>query len=106
LPFRVTISQFVAAKAAERFGNGRSDAGVAGEYEFFGGPLAAAGLAFSDFTNLRAAAGGRVRAVTIVDPVFGPTVFIGVRLRDDTIEIADFEADPDYWDAVDDDPEG
>jgi hypothetical protein len=95
VPFRVTISQFVAAKVAERYPN---------EHDFFGGPLAAAGLAFSDFTNLRAAAGGRVRAVTIVDPVFGPTVFIGVRLRDDTIEIADFEPDPDYWDLVDDDP--
>jgi hypothetical protein len=94
LPFRVTISPFVAAKVAERHLN---------EADFFGGPLAAAGLAFSDFTNLRAAAGGRVRAVTIVDPVFGPTVFIGVRLRDDTIEIADFEPDPDYWDVVDDD---
>jgi hypothetical protein len=106
LPFRVAISQFVADKAAERFGNDRSEVGAPSEYDFFGGPLAAAGLAFSDFTNLRAAAGGRVRAVTIVDPVFGPTVFIGVRLRDDTIEIADFEADSDYWDLVDDDLEG
>ena len=40
------------------------------------------------------------------DPVFGPLVFIGVRLRDDTIEIADFEPDPDHWDLVDDDPGG
>jgi len=106
LPFRVTISQFVAAKAAERYGDERSATGAPNEYDFFGGPLAAAGLAFSDFTNLRAAAGGRVRAVTILDPVFGPTVFIGVRLRDDTIEIADFEPDPDYWDLIDEDPQG
>ena len=106
MPFRVTISRFVAAKAAERYPNEPSGSGTPTEYDFFGGPLAAAGLAFSDFTSLRAAAGGRVRAVTIVDPVFGPLVFIGVRLRDDTIEIADFEPDPDHWDLVDDDPGG
>ena len=106
MPFRVTISRFVAAKAAERYPDEPPGTGVPNEYDFLGGPLAAAGLAFSDFTNLRAAAGGRVRAVTIVDPVFGPTVFIGVRLRDDTIEIADFEPDPDYWDTADDDLEG
>lgn len=104
MPFQVTISEFVAAKAAERFGDGGPEKGNGSEYDFFGGPIAAAGLAFTDFLNLRAAAGGRVRSVTVVDAVFGATVFIGVRRRDDIIEIADFEPDPDYWDLVDDEP--
>jgi hypothetical protein len=103
MPFRVRISQFVASKVAARFGEERSAAGTPSEYDFFGGPIAAAGLAFSDFTNLRSAAGPNVRAVTVVDPVFGAIVFIGVRRRDDTVEIADFEADPDYWELVNDD---
>jgi hypothetical protein len=105
LPFQVTISQFVAAKAAERYGDGRSEA-TGKEYDFYAGPLAAAGLAFSDFLNLRAAAGGRVRSVTVVDSGIGAVVFIGVRRRDDVVEIADFEPDPDYWDLVDEDPAG
>ena len=92
MPFKVTVSRFVAAKIAERYGEAD---------EFADGPLAAATHAFADFLNLRAAAGGTVRVVTIVHPVFGATVFIGVRMKDDTIEIADFDADPDFLDLVD-----
>ena len=33
----------------------------------------------------------------LVAPVVGALVFIGVLIDPDTIEIADFAVDPDYW---------
>lgn len=46
------------------------------------------------------------RGVTlhIVDPVFGSLVFAGVLVEPGVVEIADYEADPDYWDMIEDDP--
>jgi hypothetical protein len=46
-----------------------------------------------------------VRAYTIVDPFFGVVVFAGVLIASDVVEITAFEDDPDYWAAVDDEPE-
>ena len=31
-------------------------------------------------------------------------VFVGVLVEPDTIEIADFEVDPDYWEMIENDP--
>ena len=45
-----------------------------------------------------------IRTLHIVDPIFGALVFVGVRVEPATIEIADFEADPDYWAMIENDP--
>jgi hypothetical protein len=37
----------------------------------------------------------------IVDPFFGALLFFGVLIDTDTVEIADFEDDPDYWSMLD-----
>jgi hypothetical protein len=68
------------------------------------GPLAAAVFALRDFESLRFDAVSDVRTYTIVDPFFGPVVFVGVLIDADVVEIADFDDGPDYWPAVDDEP--
>lgn len=45
-----------------------------------------------------------IRSLHIVDPVFGVVVFVGVRIDPDTIEIADFEIDEDYWQIIANEP--
>jgi hypothetical protein len=38
-------------------------------------------------------------------PFFGPLIFYGVLLDDDTIKLASITGDPDYWQRIDKDPE-
>lgn len=40
-----------------------------------------------------------------MDPVFGAIVFIGVLVEPATVELADYELDPDYWRLVEGDPD-
>jgi len=37
-------------------------------------------------------------------PGFSPVVFVAVLVAVETVEIADFADDPEYWDRVNDDP--
>jgi hypothetical protein len=92
-------------QAHERFGEERSLAGAPSEYDFVGGPLAAAVFAFRDFERLVPDVVPAVRSYTIVDPFFGVVVFVGVLIAPDVVEIAAFDDDPDYWATVDDEPE-
>ena len=47
-----------------------------------------------------------IRSLHLVDPVFGPIVFVGVLVGPMSVEIAAFRYDPDYWDLIEDDPKG
>ena len=99
--FEVNVSPDVHAKAHERFGEERSSSGGPNEYDFVSGPLSAAIIEFRHFEDLPEALGPAVRSVTIVDPFFGVVAFIGVAVGGNTVEIADFDDDPDYWSTVD-----
>lgn len=68
------MSDTVLAKAHDRYGEERSAAGQPSEYDFVGGPLAAAIVEFSHFDELPAAAGPAVRSLIITDPFFGALV--------------------------------
>jgi hypothetical protein len=94
---RVDVAAEVLAKAHDAFGDERTDVGSPSEYDFFSGPLAAALLVFRDFENLSFELVPAVRSYTVVDPFFGPVVFVAVLTDDDTVEIVDFATDPDYW---------
>ncbi len=100
----VRVSEFAASKIAAEYGPKRSAAGKPSEWDFWSGPLAAALLGFRDFENLLWYSRPEIRTLHIVDPVFGALVFIGVLIDPDTIEIADFAIDPDYWSTVENDP--
>ncbi len=99
----VRVSEFAARKIAAEFGPERSAAGKPSEWDFWSGPLAAALLGFRDFENLLWHPRPEIRSLHIVDPIFGALVFIGVLVDTDTIEIADFAIDPDYWSTVEND---
>jgi hypothetical protein len=47
----------------------------------------------------------RSAASKLVDPVFGPVVFVGVRVEPGVVELAAYEPDPDYWELIADDPD-
>ena len=96
----VRIGDRVLQLANERFGEERSAAGRPSEYDFVGGPLAAALIAFRDFEHLRFDVIPQVRTYTIVDPFFGVVVFVGALLTEDTVEIVDFDDDPEYWSTI------
>ena len=99
--FEVRIADEVVEKARERYGEERSSSGRPSEYDFVGGPLAAAALEFRYFDELPKVAGPAVRSLHITDPFFGALVFFGVLIGTDVVEIADFEDDPDYWSMLD-----
>jgi hypothetical protein len=97
----VRLGERVLQLAHERFGHERSAAGQPSEYDFVGGPLAAALLAFREFDRLSYGVVPAVRSYTVVDPFFGPVVFVGVLTSDGVVEITDFDDDPDYWAGID-----
>jgi hypothetical protein len=76
----VRVAEYVYANATERFGESRSPVGAPSEYDFVGGPLAAAVFAFRDFDHLRFDVVSAVRTYMVVDPFFGAVVFVGVLL--------------------------
>lgn len=101
---KVRVSEFAAGKIAATYGPERSATGRPSEWDFWSGPLAAALVGFRDFENLLWHPIPEIRTLHIIDPVFGALVFVGVLVEPDTVEIADFEADPDYWSLIEDDP--
>ena len=58
----------------ETFGPGRSAQGAPSEWDFWGGPLAAAVVAFREFEVLRFDEFPAVRTLHLFDPIFGPVV--------------------------------
>ena len=101
----VRVGERVLHLANERFGQQRSSEGRPSEYDFVGGPLAAALLAFREFDQLSYDVVPAVRSYTVVDPFFGPVVFVGVLTSDGVVEIADFDDDADYWAGIDEQPD-
>ena len=101
----IRVGERVLQLANERFGPQRSTEGRPSEYEFVGGPLAAALLAFREFDRLSYDVVPAVRSYTVVDPFFGPVVFVGVLTSDGVVEITDFDDDPDYWAGIDEQPD-
>lgn len=75
------------------------------KWDFWCGPLAAALIAFRDFETLRHEGHPDVRSLHVVDPVFGPVVFVGVRIEPGVVELAAYAYDPGYWDLIADDPD-
>ena len=102
---QVRVSAAVLAEANDRFGETRSSSGRPSEYDFVAGPLAAAVFAFRNFDQLSFDAVPAIRSYTILDPFFGPIVFTAILIRDGWVEIVAFADDPDYWDAIANDPE-
>jgi hypothetical protein len=102
---RVEVASAVYESANEKFGETRSAGGQGSEYDFVGGPLAAAVFAFREFDALSYDVVPAVRSYTVVDPIFGAVAFAAVLRTDDVVEIVSFADDPDYWAALDDDPE-
>ena len=88
--------------ALDRFPATRSADGLPSVADFIGGPLAAARFAFRAFDDLAIGVVSAVRSFTIVDPIFGPVVFVGVLVTDGVVDIVDFADDPDYWETLDD----
>lgn len=101
----VRIGTAVVELAAQRFADHRSAPGRPSTYDFVAGPLAAAIFAFRDFDALSCDLVPAVRHWTVVDPYFGAVVFIGVLVGGGVVEVVDFADDPDYWSALEDDPE-
>jgi len=102
---RVEFAPAVLESAHEQFGNSRSAHGAPSEYDFVGGPLAAALFAFREFDSLTYDVVPAVRSYTVVDPFFGVVTFAAVLRVDGVVEIVSFADDPDYWTALDNDPE-
>jgi hypothetical protein len=95
--YEVRVGRAVLEKAHQRYGDERSAGGGPSEFDFVGGPLAAAIIEFAHFEELPVVAGPSVRSLIVTDPFFGALVFFGVIVAADIVEIADFEDDPDYW---------
>lgn len=102
---RVSVAAPVFEKAHQQFGAARSAVGHPSEYDFIGGPLAAATFAYREFDSLSYDVVPAVRSFTVADPVFGVVTFVAVALVDGTVEVVDFADDPDYWSLIADDPE-
>jgi hypothetical protein len=75
---RVVVASSIFTTAHEEFGEERSPQGAGSEYDFVGGPLAAAIFAFREFDSLSYDVVPAVRSYTVVDPVFGPITFATV----------------------------
>lgn len=104
MTFEVRFGAYLMDKAARMFPEERTVAGGPSEYDFVSGPLGAARRAFTDFDRLGEELGPAIRSYHTVDPFFGAVVFAGVLIAPGTVEIADFDVDPDYQGLIDDDP--
>ncbi|MDP9389477.1 MAG: hypothetical protein M3Q48_16570 [Actinomycetota bacterium] len=102
----VRVGAVLAAALAREYGPERTAEGWPSEWDFWTGPLAAALVAFRGFDALRYdPRHPEVRSVHVVDPVFGPVVFVGVRVEPGVVELAAYEPDPGYWDLIGEDPD-
>ncbi|CAB4364431.1 MAG: hypothetical protein F2681_10225 [Actinobacteria bacterium] len=102
---RVEVASAVFESAHEQFEAARSPLGDGSEYDFVGGPLAAAVFAFREFDVLSYDVVPAVRSYTVVDSFFGAVTFVAVLRTDEIVEVVSFADDPDYWSALDNDPE-
>ncbi|MGE0000292.1 MAG: hypothetical protein AB7U39_25530 [Ilumatobacteraceae bacterium] len=102
---RVEVALTVFESAHAKFGPARSGRGDGSEYDFVGGPLAAAVFAFREFDSLSYDLVPAVRSYTVVDPIFWVISFAAVLRTDNIVEIVSFADDPDYWASLDNDPE-
>lgn len=105
MSYEVRIGEDLAAAVTHKYGHRRSTEGTPSEWDFWSGPLKAACIRFRDFDSLRPTHIPLIRTLHIVDPVFGPVVFVGVLVDTNVVEIAEFALDPDYWSIVEDDPD-
>lgn len=103
--FEVRVGEALAAQITDIHGPRRSARGRPSEWDFWGGPLAAALIAFRDFDALRFDDIPGIRALHLVDPMFGALVFVGVLVGPTTVELAAYAEDPDYWGLIGDDPD-
>lgn len=101
----VRVGALLAAAIAQEYGPERSPEGRPSEWDFWSGPLAAAVVAFRDFDTLRYDRHPEVRSLHVVDPMFGPVVFVGVRVEPGVVELAAYALDPGYWDLIAGDPD-
>lgn len=101
----VRVGDVLAERIASAYGPRRTGSGSPSEWDFWSGPLQAALIGFRDFDNLRFEEFPEVRTLHLVDPIFGAVVFVGVLLPDGIVELADFDIDPEYWNAVEEDPD-
>lgn len=102
--YEVRVGDHLAQVITDAFGPQRSSSGRPSEWDFWGGPLAAALIAFRDFESLRFDDIPSIRSLHLIDPVFGPLVFVGVLIGPAMVELAAFTQDPDYWQMIEDDP--
>jgi hypothetical protein len=100
----VRVSAALAYQIAETFGPEPEDPGLPSEWDFWSGPLAAAIIAFRRYDGLRFSHRPDIRTLQLVDPVFGPIVFVGVLIEPEVVVLDTFAHDPDYWTYVEDDP--
>ena len=100
----VGVSAALARQIAGAFGPEPDAAGSPSEWDFWGGPLAAALVGFRDFEELGFTYAPEVRSLHVVDPVFGPVVFVGVLVKPGVVELDAFRRDPDYWTVIDVEP--
>jgi hypothetical protein len=105
---QVRRSAVFVAEAKAMFPVGGSAEGRPSFAAFEDGPCKAAATAFSvNFEAQREAIegfGGVRLVLTPPTPTFGPLVFYGVLLIDDSVELASVIGDPDYWQRIDEDP--
>ncbi len=101
----VRVGPILAAAITREFGPERTAEGRPSEWDFWSGPLGAALVAFRDFDTLRYDQHPDVRSIHVVDPVFGPVVFVGVRVEPGVVELAAYERDLGYWDLIAEDPD-
>lgn len=104
MTYDVQFGAYMMEKAARMFPEERTVAGGPSEYDFVSGPLGTARCAFGDFDQLAGELGPQIRSYHTVDPFFGALVFTDVLIGPGTVEIADFDVDPDYLRLIDDDP--
>lgn len=102
--FQVRVGQLLAETITATYGPERS-AGRSSEWDFWGGPLQAALLAFRDFTSLPFDDVPSIRHFVVIDPLFGAVMFTGVLLPDEVVELFAADTDGDYWPLVQDDPD-
>jgi hypothetical protein len=101
----VRVSAALAHEIVETFGPEDPGADQPSEWNFWSGPLAAALFAFRQFEGLRFSHRPEIRSLHLVDPLFGPIVFVGVLIEPDVVVLDTFAYDPDYWAGIEDDPD-
>ncbi len=106
MTYKVRIGRIVRDQIHERYAADRSPTGYPSRQDFEDGPLEAARLQFTRFDDLPHYSGASIRHCHVLVPGFAPVVFVGLLVAGDTVEIADFADDPEYWNRINEDPIG